>query len=102
MFIEAVDSNLEVVTNLLRDAGGEVMGALRFYRCIQRDGRFGGSTGELRDGALGHILQRRGGGVARVTNGESGRRPWCVAGIDAWSERALRRRFIGEGKATTK
>ena len=75
VFVEAIDAKLQTVSDLLGHARIEVMGPLRFYRRIERDGGFVGCAGKLRDRALVDILQGRRSKIAGVTGMEESSPP---------------------------
>src|SRR5882724_5199351 len=90
VFVESIDAKLQTVSYLLCHARIEVMGALRFYRRVERDGGFVGCAGKLRDRTLVDILQRRRSKIAGVTGVESRRGPRCVNNVDARAELTFR------------
>src|SRR5207248_2819187 len=67
VFVESIDAKLQTVSYLLCHARIEVMGPLRFYRRVERNGGFVGCAGKLRDRTLVDIFQGRWGKIARVT-----------------------------------
>src|SRR5947208_12467595 len=89
VFVETVDAKLQTVSYLLCHARIEVMGPLRLYRRVERDGGFVGCAGKLRDRTLVDILQRRRSKIAGVTGVESRRGPRCVNNVDARAELTL-------------
>src|SRR6266513_5862738 len=86
VFVESIDAKLQTVSYLLCHARIEVMGPLRFYRRVERDGGFVGRASKLRDRTLVDIFQGRRGQIARVTGMESRRRPRRVNNVDARAE----------------
>src|SRR5207245_8276537 len=73
VFVETIDTKLQTVSDLLCHARIEVMGALRLYRRIERDGGFVGRTSKLRDCTLVDIFRGWGGRITRVTGLERSR-----------------------------
>src|SRR5204863_5569993 len=90
VFVETVDAKLQTISDLLCHARIEVMGALRFYRRVERDGGFVGCASKLRDRTLVDVLQRRRSKIAGVTGVESRRGPRCVNNVDARAELTFR------------
>src|SRR5207248_1939215 len=86
VFVETIDTKLQTVSYLLCHARIEVMGPLRFYWRVERDGGFVGRASKLRDRTLVDIFQGRRGKIARVTGMESRRRPRRVNNVDARAE----------------
>src|SRR5438477_939398 len=95
VFIKSIDAKLQTISDLLCHARIEVMGALRFYRRVERDGGFVGCAGKLRDRTLVDIFQGRRGKIARVTGMESRRRPRRVNNVDARAELTFRLDRLG-------